>query len=189
MIVGLGNPITQYNDSRHNIGSWYIQELVRFHKQHLKIEKKFFGYMSSIYINNKIVRLLIPNIFMNISGKSVFSMSSFYNINIDEILIVHDELDLFPGVIKYKYGIGHNGHNGLRNIRDIFGKNIFFSKLSIGIGRPVIKENISSFVLSSPTKSENILIKRSIKKIVLMTDEVIQRILHRKLLYKSFILI
>ncbi|HMI76968.1 MAG TPA: aminoacyl-tRNA hydrolase [Buchnera sp. (in: enterobacteria)] len=186
MIVGLGNPIKQYNNSRHNIGSWYIQELVKVHNKNLKIEKKFFGYISKIYINNKMLLLLIPNIFMNISGKSVFCMSSFYNIHIDEILIVHDELDLLPGEIKYKYGTGHNGHNGLRNIKYVFGKNIFFSKISIGIGRPIIKKDISSFVLSPPTATENILIKKSIKKIVFMTDQIIQSIFKKKLLNKSF---
>lgn len=186
MIVGLGNPITQYNSSRHNIGSVYVQELTKFHNSVLKINKRFFGYVGKIYIDNKKLRLLIPDVFMNLNGTSVFHMSSFYNIKTHEILIVHDELDLLPGEIKYKYSIGHNGHNGLRNIKCRLGKNFFLSKLAIGIGRPINRKDISSFVLSPPTEQENILIKKSIKRTVCMTDKIIQSILEKKLLDKSF---
>jgi PTH1 family peptidyl-tRNA hydrolase len=99
---------------------------------------------------------------MNLNGKSVFKMASFYNIHLSEILIIHDDLELCPGIVKIKYGYGHNGHNGLRNIISCFQKKIDFYRFRIGIGRPEKKNLVSSFVLSSPTKTENMLIKKAI---------------------------
>lgn len=163
MMVGLANPIIKYGKTRHNIGSRYVQMVAKHYRQYLKEEKKFFGYTGVVFIKNKI-RLLIPNTFMNISGKSVFSMASFYRISLNEILLVHDELDLFPGIIKFKYGIGHNGHNGLRNVINTFDKKESFPRISIGIGRPIQKKEVAFFVLSPPTEQENILINQAIGK-------------------------
>ncbi|QCI16247.1 aminoacyl-tRNA hydrolase [Buchnera aphidicola] len=162
MIVGLSNPKEEYHNTRHNVGSWYIYALAKYFLKILKEEKKFFGFTTSVIINSYSIRLLIPNIFMNINGKSVFKMASFYNINLNEILIIHDDLELKPGVFKLKYSFGHNGHNGLRNIINSFNKKVNFYRFRIGIGRPKNKDQVSSFVLSKPTKSEKILIKNSI---------------------------
>ncbi len=162
MIVGLSNPKVQYHNTRHNVGSWYIYSLAKNYFKILKEEKKFFGFTADLIIKSHFIRLLVPNIFMNINGQSIFKMASFYNINLNEILIVHDDLELAPGIVKLKYGYGHNGHNGLRNIINIFNKKNNFYRLRIGIGRPENKNQISSFVLSIPTNTEKILIKKSI---------------------------
>ncbi|WP_343187891.1 aminoacyl-tRNA hydrolase [Buchnera aphidicola (Periphyllus koelreuteriae)] len=162
LIVGLGNPIEKYNKTRHNVGIWYIRLLSKyFNVQFTKI-KKFSGYKSEIFFLNKKILLFFPDIFMNLNGYSVFSLSKFYNISLNEILIIHDELDLFPGHIKLKYGYGSNGHNGLKSIICKFKNHTFYKRLSIGIGRPIFRNDISNFVLSKPTINEKKLILKSI---------------------------
>ncbi|QIQ42166.1 MAG: aminoacyl-tRNA hydrolase [Buchnera aphidicola (Microlophium carnosum)] len=162
MIVGLSNPKKEYHNTRHNVGSWYVYALAESYLKNLKIEKKFLGFATSFSINLNYTRLLVPNIFMNINGQSVLKMASFYNINLSDILVVHDDLELAPGILKVKYSYGHNGHNGLRNIINVFNKKINFFRFRIGIGRPEYCDQIASFVLSSPTKQEKTLIRRSI---------------------------
>jgi len=162
MIVGLSNPKIQYHTTRHNVGSWFVYCLAKRYIKVFKEEKKFFGFTSFLNTQSKFIRLLVPNIFMNINGKSVFQMASFYNIDLEEILIIHDDLELKPGVSKLKYSYGHNGHNGLRNIINTFNKKTNFYRFRIGIGRPINQHDISSFVLSTPNKIEKDLIKKSI---------------------------
>ncbi|WP_367678290.1 aminoacyl-tRNA hydrolase [Buchnera aphidicola] len=164
MIVGLSNPKLEYHNTRHNVGSWYVYALAESFCNILQEDKKFFGFTSSFIMESKYIRLLIPNIFMNINGQSIFKMASFYNISLNEILVVHDDLELKPGIIKLKYSYGHNGHNGLRNIISVFNKKINFYRLRIGIGRPKNKDQISSYVLSNPNGEEKILIQKSIKE-------------------------
>ncbi|WP_343192385.1 aminoacyl-tRNA hydrolase [Buchnera aphidicola (Formosaphis micheliae)] len=166
MIVGLANPINEYNHTRHNVGAWFLQVLAQHQNKYFIKEKQFFGFTSHISFLNKKIFLLIPNIYMNINGASVLAMSSYYKISLNNILIVHDELDLLPGKIKFKVGRGHNGHNGLRNIIKVFSEIISFSRISIGIGRPTTKKEVAKFVLSSPTQEEHVVINKIIKQTV-----------------------
>ncbi|XBC38437.1 MAG: aminoacyl-tRNA hydrolase [Buchnera aphidicola (Floraphis choui)] len=162
MIAGLANPIIKYDNTRHNVGSWFIRSLANYHNQVLKKNKKLSGYTASLVYFNCKVRLFIPNEFMNLSGRSILTVSDFYQIKLDEILIIHDELDLNPGLIRLKLGSGHNGHNGIRNIINVLSKKNNFLRIQIGIGRPDKLVEISDFVLSSPTLEEEYLIKKSI---------------------------
>ncbi|WP_082248327.1 aminoacyl-tRNA hydrolase [Buchnera aphidicola] len=162
MIVGLSNPKKEYHQTRHNVGSWFVYLLAQRYLKILKEEKKFFGFTSFLNIESNYIRLLVPNIFMNLNGKSVFKMASFYNIHLNEILIVHDDLELNPGIAKLKHSYGHNGHNGLRSIICTFKKKTNFHRFRIGIGRPSSKSQVSSFVLSIPDKCEKFSIKQSI---------------------------
>ncbi|AYN24855.1 aminoacyl-tRNA hydrolase [Buchnera aphidicola] len=162
MIVGLSNPKKKYHKTRHNVGSWYIYTLAKYYCSVLKEEKKFFGFTTCLNIKSNLIYLLVPNIFMNINGYSVHKMASFYKISLSQILIVHDDLDLDPGIIKYKYSYGHSGHNGLRNIIKEFNTQVNFCRLRVGIGRPKNKNEISSFVLSIPDFRELNLIQKSI---------------------------
>ncbi|WP_367674243.1 aminoacyl-tRNA hydrolase [Buchnera aphidicola] len=164
MIVGLGNPFKKYNHTRHNVGIWYLKLLSNFFNENFKNSKKFSGYISKIFFLKKKIILFIPNIFMNLNGLAIFQISSFYNINLSEILVVHDELDLSPGILKFKYGYGSNGHKGLKNIIQIFKKKIYYTRLSIGIGRPHKEQDVSSFVLSKPRLNEKKKILKSINK-------------------------
>jgi len=162
MIVGLSNPKIDYHNTRHNVGSWFVYSLAKSYLKNLKKEKKFLGFTTSFSIESNYIRLLIPDIFMNINGHSILKMASFYNINLSEILIVHDDLELDPGIIKLKYSYGHNGHNGLRNIISVFNEKISFHRFRIGIGRPINRNQTASFVLSKPTENEKQLIQKSI---------------------------
>ncbi|XRX42860.1 MAG: aminoacyl-tRNA hydrolase [Buchnera aphidicola (Eriosoma harunire)] len=166
MIVGLANPYLRYHRTRHNIGSWYVYALAKYYKQEFFEEKKFLGYTSIIYIDNQMIRLLIPNIFMNINGKSVFLMSSFYNISLEQMLIVHDDLDLSPGIIKKKFGYGNGGHKGLKNIISYFSGKINFYRFRIGIGRPDQLCQISNYVLSQPSEYDCGIINTSINNMI-----------------------
>ncbi|WP_082249203.1 aminoacyl-tRNA hydrolase [Buchnera aphidicola] len=163
MITGLSNPKNTYHNTRHNLGSWYIYALAKNFNILLKEEKKFFGFITSIRIYSNNIRLFIPNIFMNINGNAIHKVASFYNINLDEILVAHDDLDLECGTAKIKYSYGHGGHNGLRSIINHFNKKINFYRFRIGISRPKNKKEISSFVLSNPTTEETNLIDISIQ--------------------------
>ncbi|WP_312123376.1 aminoacyl-tRNA hydrolase, partial [Pantoea vagans] len=109
LIVGLANPGAEYAATRHNAGAWYLDLLAERHNQSLKEESKFYGYTARLAIAGEDVRLLVPTTFMNLSGKAVAAMATFYRITPEEILVAHDELDLPPGVAKFKQGGGHGG--------------------------------------------------------------------------------
>ncbi|XBC39397.1 MAG: aminoacyl-tRNA hydrolase [Buchnera aphidicola (Nurudea shiraii)] len=175
LIVGLSNPIIQYNQTRHNMGAWFIQNLAKFHNQILKKHDKFLGYIGNFTYYNSKVYLLIPNIFMNLNAQSILIVSKFYKIMLDEILVVHDELDLKPGSMRLKLGFGHNGHNGIRNIINVISKKNGFLRIQIGIGRPHGSKKISDFVLSSPLLEEKQLIERSILDAVKITNMLIKK--------------
>ncbi|NHB96644.1 aminoacyl-tRNA hydrolase [Photorhabdus stackebrandtii] len=170
LIVGLANPGAEYAQTRHNAGAWYLDLLARSHNQPLKEESKFFGYTTRINICGHDVRLLVPTTFMNLSGKSVAALASFYRIQPDEILVAHDELDLPPGVAKMKLGGSHGGHNGLKDIQNKFGNNPNFYRLRIGIGHPGDKNKVVGFVLGKPPASEQKLIDDAIDEALRCTD-------------------
>ncbi|VFP78111.1 Peptidyl-tRNA hydrolase [Buchnera aphidicola (Cinara cuneomaculata)] len=184
MIVGLGNYLDQYADTRHNVGHWFINMLSDFYKVSFNFKKKFLGYVSCITLNNNKIYLLRPNLFMNLSGYSVRALSSFYKIDLSEILIVRDELDLIPGIMKIKFGTHHNGHNGVKNILKFLVSKGNFLQLCIGIGRPEQKKNISEFVLKAPNLIEMNMIKKSIFEFILLTKN---RIYQKKFLINKTI--
>ncbi|GAB3527692.1 aminoacyl-tRNA hydrolase [Photobacterium proteolyticum] len=155
LLVGLANPGAEYAKTRHNAGAWVVEELARVHNISLREESKYFGQTGRIQANGHDLRLLIPSTFMNLSGKSVAALANFYQIKPEEILVAHDELDLPPGVAKFKKGGGHGGHNGLRDIISKMGNNKDFYRLRVGIGHPGDKNKVSGFVLGkAPAKEQ-----------------------------------
>jgi PTH1 family peptidyl-tRNA hydrolase len=104
LIVGLGNPGPEYAKTRHNAGAWYVEQLARWHNVSLREEPKFFGHTARFLVDGQDVRLLIPNTYMNLSGKAVAALARFYQIAPEEMLVAHDELDLPPGIAKFKQG-------------------------------------------------------------------------------------
>lgn len=170
LIVGLANPGADYAQTRHNAGAWYVDLLAQRHQQSLKEESKFFGYTARINLNGNDVRLLVPTTFMNLSGKAVQAMANFYRIELNEILVAHDELDLPPGVVKMKLGGGNGGHNGLKDIQSKFANNPNFYRLRIGIGHPGDKNKVVGFVLGKPPISEQKLIDDAIYEALSCTD-------------------
>ena len=154
LIVGLGNPGDKYADTRHNAGEWLIERLARRFNISLNPESKFFGKTARTLVNGKEVRLLIPTTFMNLSGKAVGALASFYRIKPEEILVIHDELDLPPGTAKLKQGGGHGGHNGLKDIVAQLGNNNNFYRLRIGIGHPGHRDLVAGYVLNKPSPAD-----------------------------------
>lgn len=162
LLVGLANPGPEYAHTRHNAGQWYLNQLASQENIQLKAEAKFYGLTGRIQFAGNDIRLLVPTTFMNLSGKAVAAMANFYRIKPEEILVAHDELDIVPGVAKFKLGGGHGGHNGLRDIITQLGNNKNFYRLRIGIGHPGDKNRVSGFVLGKASKIEQNLIDQSI---------------------------
>lgn len=142
LIVGLANPGAEYAATRHNAGAWFVDLLAERLRAPLREEAKFFGYTSRVTLGGEDVRLLVPTTFMNLSGKAVAAMASFSAL-IRTKFWWPDELDLPPGVAKFKLGSGHGGHNGLKDIISKLGNNPNFHRLRIGIGHPGDKIKLS----------------------------------------------
>ncbi|MFT6350954.1 MAG: aminoacyl-tRNA hydrolase [Paraglaciecola chathamensis] len=156
LIVGLGNPGDKYAQTRHNAGAEFVEQLAARHLAPLKPEKKYHGLYAKANIKGSIVHLLVPTTFMNLSGQSVSALANFFKIPPESILVAHDELDLPPGVARFKLGGGHGGHNGLRDIISKLGNNKNFYRLRIGIGHPGHSSQVSGFVLNrAPAKERD----------------------------------
>jgi len=162
LLVGLANPGSEYAKTRHNAGLWYLNQLASQENIQLKPDAKFYGLTGRIQFAGNDIRLLVPTTFMNLSGKAVAAMAKFYRIKPEEILVAHDELDINPGIAKFKLGGGHGGHNGLKDIISKLGNNKNFYRLRIGIGHPGDRNKVSGFVLGKPPLSELNLIEQSI---------------------------
>ena len=157
LIVGLGNPGKSYRNNRHNIG-YKILDNIREVYHFPEYSKKFKSEFSKTELNKNTLFLLKPTTFMNNSGLALKEFKSFYNIDINNIFVIHDEIDLDQGRVKVKNGGGHNGHNGLKSIDKLIGKN--YNRVRIGVSRPSkiyeknVDENISNWVLSDFTSNE-----------------------------------
>jgi len=152
-IVGLGNPGSKYESTRHNAGYWFVDELARRHAARFRQESKFLGETCRLSVNGKQCWLLKPTTFMNRSGQSVSALARFYRIPPGQILVAHDELDLPTGIVRLKKGGGHGGHNGLRDTIKALGTPEFF-RLRIGIDHPGHRDQVVDYVLSPPRREE-----------------------------------
>ena len=163
MIVGLGNPGSEYEQTRHNAGFWFIDELAWQYKATLKEEKKFFGSVARISISGSDLWLLKPSTFMNRSGQAVAALAQFYKIKPEEIMLVHDELDIPCGRIKFKLGGGNGGHNGLKDIQARLGTPDFY-RLRLGIDHPGERNLVVGYVLNKPSPEHRQQIDEAINK-------------------------
>lgn len=161
LIVGLGNPGREYEATRHNAGFWWVDAVAAGKSASFKPEKKFHGLAARLAANNREVWLLKPETFMNLSGRAVSALAGFYKITPDEILVVHDELDLPPGTVRLKKGGGHGGHNGLKDIIAQLGTPDFW-RLRLGIGHPGDRNAVVNFVLNAPQLAEQELIDTAV---------------------------
>jgi PTH1 family peptidyl-tRNA hydrolase len=153
LFVGLGNPGPEYEDTRHNAGFWYIDELARRLKVQLQPDRAYHGLVARANTPEGPVWLLQPMTYMNLSGKSVGALARFFKIAPEEVLVAHDELDILPGQVKLKKSGGHGGHNGLRDIHAQMGSPDYW-RLRLGIGHPGIKTEVAGFVLRKPPQAE-----------------------------------
>ncbi len=172
LIVGLGNPGQQYEKTRHNVGFLFLDRLVSDFGASWSSESKFQGIFSVCELFGFKVMLLKPSVFMNRSGLSVGKVARYYKLTPEEILVVHDELDFSPGVVKLKKGGGHAGHNGLRDIISHLESNDFF-RLRVGIGRPVAGKSVADYVLSASSGKDAELIDSVISDCVGCLDELV----------------
>jgi peptidyl-tRNA hydrolase, PTH1 family len=162
LIVGLGNPGREYEATRHNAGFWWVDEFARTQGANFKTDNKFHGLVARASVHGHETHLLKPQTFMNVSGRAVVALALFYKILPDQILVVHDELDLPPGSAKLKLGGGHGGHNGLKDIIAHLGSKEFW-RLRIGIGHPGERDQVVNYVLNAPRKEEQGLIEEAMQ--------------------------
>ena len=157
LIAGLGNPGREYADTRHNAGFWFLEEVARKAGASLRLESRFHASVARVNLSGQEVWLIAPQTYMNISGQALAALASYYKISPEEILVVHDELDLLPGTARLKRGGGPGGHNGLKDIIARLGPD--FWRLRIGIGHPGDKNAVADFVLHRPSQTEETLMR------------------------------
>ena len=172
LIVGLGNPGREYEGTRHNVGFLFVQCLADCYTVRFCEDKKFKGRVGAIRMCGCDIRLLLPNTYMNLSGFSVSAIAKFYKIEPNDILIVHDDLDFVPGIIKFKKSGGHGGHNGLRSVTQSLGSDIFL-RLRIGIGRPHDGDMVD-YVLGIPSKSDKKSILSAIERGLSVVSDIVE---------------
>ena len=163
LFVGLGNPGSEYEATRHNAGFWWIETLSRDLKAPLSFDKSYFGQIARITVNGHMVWLLTPQTYMNLSGKSVAAVARFFKIQPDQILVAHDELDIIPGHVKLKFGGSHAGHNGLRDIHAQLGTGDYW-RLRLGVGHPGDKAEVVNWVLKKPMPEHRLAIEDCITR-------------------------
>jgi PTH1 family peptidyl-tRNA hydrolase len=153
LIVGLGNPGADYVDTRHNAGFWLIDEIAADLGLGFRFEKRFNADECKLKAQGRDLFLQKPQTFMNRSGQSVAALARYYKIAPEEILVIHDELDLAPGTNRIKQAGGHGGHNGLRDIINHLGSRDFF-RIRVGIGHPGDSKQVINYVLHKPSLAD-----------------------------------
>ena len=163
LFVGLGNPGSEYEFTRHNAGFWWIDAVAKALQINLVMDRSYHGLVGRTSVSGQPVWLLKPQTFMNLSGKSVTALVRFFKIEPQEILVAHDELDIAPGEAKLKLGGSHAGHNGLRDIHAQLGTPDYW-RLKLGVGHPGIKSEVIHWVLKKPSLDHRIAIDQSIAR-------------------------
>tara|TARA_B110000483_G_scaffold49392_1_gene61455 strand:+ start:727 stop:1314 length:588 start_codon:yes stop_codon:yes gene_type:complete len=172
VLVGLGNPEAKYKLNRHNVGFMTIDSIVANYKL-APYKTKFQSQIITKKINDTPIIFSKPQTFMNLSGKSIGNILNFYKLKCENVIVIHDDLDLNLGIVKTKIGGSSGGHNGLKSLDSIIGKN--YRRLRIGIGHPGDKTLVNNYVLGDFSKSENVIINILIKNISLNFDKIITK--------------
>ena len=173
LIVGLGHPGPRYEPTRHHAGFWFVDERVLGCQQGFRLEARFSSEVARCLKEGVEFRLQKPATFMNRSGQAVGSLSRFFRVPREQILVVHDELDLPPGTIRLKKGGGHGGHNGLRDLIAHLGGKDFY-RLRIGIGHPGHRDQVVDYVLNKPSKEDRRLIDGAIQDALGVTTDIVE---------------
>lgn len=174
LIAGLGNPGPRYADTRHNVGTWFVDHLARRFGVSMSADSKFKGAVGRADVLGHDLRLLIPQTFMNLSGESVGPLAHFFKINPEEILIAYDEMAFEPGVMRLKTGGGANGHNGIRSVIDGLGNAPGFHRLRIGVGHPGDRDRVTAYLTSVTTPAAE---RQRIEDAFDLPDEVFEQLL------------
>jgi PTH1 family peptidyl-tRNA hydrolase len=161
LVVGLGNPGPEHAATRHNAGFWFVDELAARHEARLKPERRYGADAGRATIAGVPLWVLKPMGYMNKSGQSVRAFCDYLQVPPDQVLVVHDELDLPAGVARLKFGGGAGGHNGLKDVIAHLGED--FWRLRVGIGHPGHRDEVISWVLERPTQVEERLMREAIE--------------------------
>ena len=182
LIVGLGNPGPEYEGTRHNAGFWWVDAAARQLGAQLLPDRAYHGLVARVNRPAGPLWLLQPMTFMNLSGKATAPLARFFKITPEQILVVHDELDLPAGQMKLKQGGGTGGHNGLKDIQAQLGSGDYW-RLRLGIGHPGVRAEVVNYVLRKPPADERDAIERniedSLKALDLMLDGAMDKALAR----------
>lgn len=154
LLVGLGNPGAEYARTRHNAGADFVSAVADSLGATLKREARFQGLSARVLIAGQELRLLIPETWMNHSGRAVAAIAGFFKFEPAQILVAYDELDLPAGEVRFKLGGGHGGHNGIRDVISALGNQREFHRLRIGIGHPGDRAQVTPHVLSRPSAED-----------------------------------
>jgi peptidyl-tRNA hydrolase, PTH1 family len=163
LIAGLGNPGKQHEKDRHNVGFRFVSQLASGERVELKPAARYHGLVGKLARPGGELRFVLPQTYMNLSGRSVGALARFYKIAPDEVLVVHDELDFPPGTAKLKLGGGVAGHNGLKDVAAQLGSPGFW-RLRIGIGHPGDRNLVADYVLDAPRPHERELIEAALAR-------------------------
>ena len=177
LIVGLGNPGPEYEQTRHTAGFWLVDNLANsLPGTRLQRDSRYNAMLAKTSIAGKEVWLLEPLTFMNRSGQSVGALARFFKIAADEVLVVHDELDLMPGIARLKKGGSAGGHNGLKDITAALGTQDYW-RLRLGIGHPrtlSLQQQVADFVLHRPRREDQELIEQAIEKSLQVMPQIVE---------------
>ncbi|AFE49405.1 aminoacyl-tRNA hydrolase [Rickettsia prowazekii] len=163
LVIGLGNPGTEYQYTRHNIGFIAIERIASKYHLSFSIKKKFNCEIAEAVIDRQKIIFIKPTTYMNLSGKSVILVKTYYNIKYEKVFVIHDDIDLEIGRIKFKTGGGNGGHNGLKSIDVVIGNH--YNRIRIGIGRPKNNHDVADYVLNNFSESEYKIAMQSIDNI------------------------
>lgn len=171
LVVGLGNPGAGYARNRHNVGFMAVDEIVRRHS-FSPYRAKFHGQLAEGNLAGEKVLVLKPETYMNDSGRAVQAAMTFYKIAPEDVIVLHDELDLAGGKVRVKRGGGHAGHNGLRSIHAHVGSD--YARVRIGIGHPGDKDRVVGHVLKDFSKEEDQWLEKLLDSIADRIDSLIR---------------
>ena len=182
LIAGLGNPGPRYQATRHNAGFWFADAVAHERGGQFKSSARFHGELCEVVEDGHTCWILKPDVFMNRSGQAVAALAGFYKIPVEQILVVHDELDLPPGTVRLKQGGGNGGHNGLRSVTEsMAGGN--FTRLRIGIGHPGQRDLVTDYVLTKPSQEDRRAIETAIADAMAVMPDILggklERAMHK----------
>lgn len=182
LIAGLGNPGPRYQATRHNAGFWFAEAVANARGGQFKSSSHFHGDLCEVAEHGWAAWILKPDVFMNRSGQAVAALAGFYKIPVEQILIVHDDLDLLPGTVRIKKGGGNGGHNGLRSVTECLASNNFV-RLRIGIGHPGQRDMVTDYVLTKPSQEDRQAIEKAIHDAIAVMPEILggdlERAMHK----------
>ena len=165
LLIGLGNPGTRYEATRHNAGAWLLERVAARYASGFRSLARCFGSIADADIGGTRVRLFRPDTYMNHSGRAVAAVAGYYRVPVERILVAHDEIDLPPGTVRLKRGGGHGGHNGLRDVVPALSGS-GFSRIRLGVGHPGSKDRVVGYVLDRPPAAERSGIEDAIERVV-----------------------